>query len=316
MQDLVSVIVPVYNSKDYLEECIKSIINQTYINLQIILVDDASTDISGQICDNFAKQDSRIQVIHRKKNGGQSCARNTGLKHAKGEWVAFIDNDDTYEPTFIDACVGGAKEHNVLIAGCGNLCIRKNETIHAGLKVKSGIYKTDQIVENILYKPSFSWVEVWSKVFHKSLIDKLKFPEGVQLEDYCVVLPVLYSVKKIYYLDKYLYNWRIRESSQSDKLFFDNRLSYVQACEYLISFFENQNAPKKIMDAAYTWQFCVMCRLLSDMCKTKDNENIKQAKNLLPKVNDLKSNIKITKKFTFKSYLHCILRLLFVKFCS
>ena len=96
MGDLISIIVPVYNVKLYLERCVKSICNQTYLNLQIILVDDGSTDGSGQVCDNLAEQDSRIVVVH-KQNGGLSDARNAGLDIAQGEYIGFVDSDDFIE---------------------------------------------------------------------------------------------------------------------------------------------------------------------------------------------------------------------------
>jgi len=99
--DLISVIVPVYNVAEYLNTCISSIINQTYPNLEILLIDDGSTDSSGQLCDAWEKKDGRIQVIH-KENGGLSDARNTGLKAASGEWIIFVDSDDFIYPTLIE----------------------------------------------------------------------------------------------------------------------------------------------------------------------------------------------------------------------
>ena len=100
MEDLISVIVPVYNVEKYLNKCIDSIINQTYKNLEIILVDDGSQDSSGKICDEYTKKDNRIKVIH-KENGGVSSARNIGLNNATGEWIAFIDADDWVDEEYL-----------------------------------------------------------------------------------------------------------------------------------------------------------------------------------------------------------------------
>ena len=103
---LISVIVPVYNIKEYLDRCVRSIMNQTYQNLEILLVDDGSTDGSGELCEKLAKEDTRIRVFH-KKNGGSSSARNLGIREAKGEYLGFIDSDDYIEPDMYELLADG-----------------------------------------------------------------------------------------------------------------------------------------------------------------------------------------------------------------
>lgn len=116
----ISIIVPIYNTAKYLPTCLKSILSQTYQNLEIILVDDGSTDNSGQIADDYAKEDSRIKVIHQ-KNQGQSAARNSGLKKAKGEYISFVDSDDQIKPSFIDALLDlYTNNAHTSIAVCGH----------------------------------------------------------------------------------------------------------------------------------------------------------------------------------------------------
>ena len=115
MEDLVSVIVPVYNSEKYLKDCVESIVNQTYRNLEIILVDDGSTDTSGTICDIYAKNDSRVHVIH-KENGGNGDARNAGLKIATGQWITMSDNDDIFHKRQIEVLLSAATDKNADIA--------------------------------------------------------------------------------------------------------------------------------------------------------------------------------------------------------
>ena len=114
---LLSIIVPVYNVKSYLKKCVESIINQTYTNLQIILVDDGSTDGSQDICDEFAQRDSRIVVIH-KENGGLSTARNVGMDRAKGAYIAFVDSDDWLEPNMYEALISQLEKHEADIVAC------------------------------------------------------------------------------------------------------------------------------------------------------------------------------------------------------
>ena len=118
--DLISVIIPVYNGEKFLRDCLDSVLNQTYKNLQIILVDDGSTDSSGQICDEYAARDSRIQVMHC-ENAGQAEARNRGIKAATGEWIGFVDDDDIIEPDMYSVLIQNAKTNNVLISGCSTL---------------------------------------------------------------------------------------------------------------------------------------------------------------------------------------------------
>ena len=116
----ISVIVPIYNVEQYLEECIDSIIDQTYYNLQIILVNDGSTDCSGVICDRYKEKDKRIEVIH-KANGGLSDARNVGLDHVAGEYVCFVDSDDKIDRTFVEYLYSELIRNKTQISACGSV---------------------------------------------------------------------------------------------------------------------------------------------------------------------------------------------------
>lgn len=305
MSDLISIIVPIYNSEKYLPECLDSIVNQTYHNLQIILVDDCSTDSSGKICDEYAAKDKRIEVFHQAENGGQSVSRNFGLAHAKGEWIAFADHDDTLEPEMLETLLSNAKKYNVKVSGCGNKRIENDNVKICNLYNKpSGLYETDDIVKNILINPRDTWVEVWTKLYHKSLIAKLNFPVGCQLEDYMVNLPLLLEEKEIYFDTRPLYNWHIRKTSQSNQSFFENRLSYFEVSENLRKLFIKNKESEDIINAAYVWEICVKSNLLEDMCDTKDSKLINIAKSKLPEVESLFKYANKCKEFKFKSKLH------------
>lgn len=127
-EKLISIIVPVYNVEKYLKECIDSVISQTYKNLEIILVDDGSTDKSGEICDEYSKKDSRIKVIH-KENGGLSDARNVALDIAKGEYIGFVDSDDYVEKDMFETLYKLAEEHNTEISSISFYKTLENEII-------------------------------------------------------------------------------------------------------------------------------------------------------------------------------------------
>lgn len=182
--DLISIIVPVYNVEKYLNKCIESIICQTYTNLQIILVDDGSTDESGKICDEYAKKDERIQVIHQ-KNGGVSKARNCGLATVKGKFVAFCDADDWIEPDmyeYLRELLGDSKYD---IASCGAWMESSDTKTAIGYARKQVLYldKKDSIVELHARRNMSDWMV--TKLFKYSVVKDLLFDESLKVcEDY------------------------------------------------------------------------------------------------------------------------------------
>lgn len=316
MNDLISIIVPVYNSDEYLPECIDTIINQTYKNLQIILVDDCSKKSVADMCDGYAKKDNRIEVYHRKKNGGQSAARNEGLKHVKGEWIAFSDNDDTLEPEMLETLLSNAKKYKVKVSGCAHNIVddgKVTETVQLINHIE-GINKPDYYLINAMYRPKNAWIDVWTKLYHKSLINHLSFPEGCQMEDFFVNLKLFYQLDKFAYTSRPLYNWRVLEKSQSHIKYFDNRFTYYETSENIRKWFERNTKDNEILQAAYTFECCCKIQLLKDMVSTKNKENIKLAKSKLKDVEKLFKNMKVSKEFKLKSYLAYRLRLLRVKF--
>lgn len=127
--ELVSIIVPVYNVEKYLKECIESIINQSFSNLEIILVDDGSTDESGNICDDFLNKDKRIKVFH-KTNGGLSDARNYGINNSSGKYITFVDSDDLISPIFIDVLYNAIKQYDTHLSICGFQRFKDNDNLY------------------------------------------------------------------------------------------------------------------------------------------------------------------------------------------
>ena len=149
MEQTVSVIVPVYNCKDYLPKCIKSILNQTYPQIQLVLVDDGSSDESGEICDAFAAKDSRIQVIHQ-KNQGVSAARNAGLDAASGEYLLFVDSDDHIAADTIETSVNGFVDDTIDVVIFGVTKIQGKGNSQQPLPMEVGIYTKEELLYGIL----------------------------------------------------------------------------------------------------------------------------------------------------------------------
>ena len=231
MENKISVIIPVYNAEKFLDSCLDSISNQTYKNLQIILVDDGSKDSSGEICDSYAANDVRFEVYHQ-ENLGQAAARNLGLAHAKGDWIGFADNDDIIEQNMYEILLKNALGNSVLISGCATNTVYKNGSRQNKFcDIKSGIKDGDIVSLDILYQTQHAWGAVWNKIYHVSLAEKLKFPEGFQLEDYWVSIRLYHEVKRIYFDNRPLYNWYQRSTSQSQKLFGKEKITIFEMAE-------------------------------------------------------------------------------------
>ena len=201
MQDLVSIIVPIYKVEQYLERCIESIVNQTYKNIEIILVDDGSPDQCPKICDEWAKKDSRIKVVH-KQNGGLSDARNAGLEIATGKYVVFIDSDDYIHLQFVEALYKTAQEQNADIVSC------EYEKV---VDEKTENWTKEYLIQDIKAKQVSTdcWEETkiyaWNKLYAKELFDKIRFPYGKIHEDVGVWWELMDKAKKICKVEHVLY---------------------------------------------------------------------------------------------------------------
>lgn len=214
MSDKISVIIPVYNVEDYLEKCVDSVINQTYKNLEVLLVDDGSTDRSGDICDALASTDSRIRVIH-KKNGGLSDARNAGMDAATGDFIAFLDSDDWVDLDMYEVLHNLLIEHEADIS----ICRFKNiyhDVVEDGSTGKIAVYdnigalKAIARIENNFY-PTHN---VWNKLYRSELVNNFRFIKGKLVEDLYFTPGVIHASKRVVYIDKAMHNY-LRERPDS-----------------------------------------------------------------------------------------------------
>lgn len=249
----ISVIVPIFNVEALLPRCIESICNQTYINLEIILVNDGSTDESGQICEEYARRDERIKVVH-KKNGGLSDARNTGIKLATGEFIAFVDSDDYIVHDAYEKLITEAFKYDLDVI-CSNALVSrigKEETsLIRSRKAPETIFSgIDYMCENINNK-SFS-VCVWLNLYKSSLIkeNEIFFEKGLLHEDEEWSPRIFLAARKVKYIDFITYVYVIRENSISnakDKSL--NGLHIVKTCYKMEAIFDNvlDRKQKKIL---------------------------------------------------------------------
>lgn len=223
MKLMVSIIVPIYNMIEYLEQCIDSICGQTYRQIEVILVDDGSTDGSSNLCDKYAQRDSRIRIIH-KKNEGLVRARKTGLGMATGEYIAYVDGDDWIEPNMIERLYNISIDNNVDVAMCGRYEDTGNTHRMVYHGIAEGHYDKQALFEKvypnmIIYGEFFEWglfPGVWDKLYKRDCLEKYQMAVDDRLtmgEDAVCTYPVILNADSIYVLHECLYHYR--QSSNS-----------------------------------------------------------------------------------------------------
>ena len=269
-----SVIVPVYNAEDHLEKCLDSIINQTFKDLEIILVNDGSTDNSAKICDNYVKKDARIKVIHQ-QNSGVSAARNRGIDIAAGDYITFVDSDDWLEPQMYEKmCEVSCLDVSVDIVMCDFLNIKKSEKVEIPSNLREGFYNKKQIIcelyPTLLVTEEFGRipiVSVWSCFFKRSLLinDKTRFDASLMFsEDYLFMADSVIKANSFYYLKgNYLYNYLQYEESRSKRyepIWWDNLVYLNKKLDKLLKYnkdydFTRQIKLKLLHSAFYTLNY-------------------------------------------------------------
>lgn len=216
--DLISVIVPIYNVEQYLEMCVESIVAQTYTNLEILLINDGSTDNSGQICDAWAKKDARIHVVH-KTNSGVSDARNVGIEQAKGKYLSFIDSDDFISESFIEKLYVEMLRHNVSIAVTDyNKYNDENRMFYFHTTERYMRLMTPfEYFDEIFKTNTLAFVVPWCKLIATELFHgdyPIRFPSGMIVgEDKMITYLLAQKAKHIVYLHEANYTYRLRSGS-------------------------------------------------------------------------------------------------------
>ncbi len=225
---LISVIVPVYNVVPYVEACLKSIVCQSYKNLEILVVDDASTDGSFDICQKFAVVDSRIKFMQHNENLGLSAARNTALEVAKGDYIVFVDSDDTIDKNMYSTMYSAVKKTEADIILCGYHCIDENGKITTSCSpIEKSLLLHGR--EKIKYNISTSDNCVWNKLYKRSMFDNVRFPVGKIFEDIFIMHKLFDDAHEIYMIPERLYNYRHRTTGITLRPFSNTNLDIVEA---------------------------------------------------------------------------------------
>lgn len=236
MEELISIIIPVYNVEKYLKKCLDSVLEQTYKNLEIILVDDGSTDNSKTICDEYEKKDKRIKLIH-KENGGLSDARNAGINIAKGEYITFVDSDDYISKDYVEYMYKMIKENNVKLSICGIKAVWKNTKLNnEEIHTKYMKLTAKETFGNLLFSEEIE-ISAYAKLYHKDLFKEIRFPKGKVYEDTAIIYKIIDLAKNVAYGDKKCYYYITRIGSISkQKVFNKNEEDYIKHTQEMLKY--------------------------------------------------------------------------------
>ncbi len=282
MDDLVSVIIPVYNTSLYLRGCLDSVISQTYHNLEVILVDDGSSDGSGEICEEY-KKDKRVTVFHQ-SNAGQAAARNHALQYANGMYIVYIDSDDYVSENHIADMVSAAKKYNSDLVQCsmkkyrGELYEQGSGGDTCGERIS--VYTAAEALKEFCYQRKFS-PSPCAKLMKKDLMCGLDFPINMGYEDFAVMYKVFGRAKRITFLPQVSYYYRQHTASTMHTGFSDKKADRIKIAGQLLEYVEKKFPENK--KAVKTRYLLANLQLLMDLPFDAENAYLR---------NEVKSNIK------------------------
>ncbi len=310
MCPLISVILPIYKVESYLKRAVDSVLRQTYVNLEIILVDDGSPDNSPHICDDYAKKDSRIRVIH-KENGGLSDARNAGIDLAQGEYVAFLDSDDYIAPQFIDKLYQACIRYDSDIAICQYEISKERGNIFENQAQKQLEEKeTVQIFSRRelffqMYEENHSrntdFIVTWNKLYKRTLFNNTCFPKNRIHEDEATTYKIYAECSIGIYLQEKLYVYYQADDSITRQRFGASRLDWFTALKERIEFFQKQR-DKQLVLLSYKTYADASIRFYKKFMEESDNstmhcrrcrENVKETLQKTSKIGGLPCRTKI-----------------------
>lgn len=266
--DKITVIVPIYNVEKYLRKCLDSIINQTYSNIQLILVDDGSTDGSEKICDEYVtkyKKDMDICVIHQ-PNKGLSCARNIGIENAKGQYICFIDSDDYIELDMLENLYKAIKENKSDISCCGKVKEYNNRKIYLNNKNSFSCSGIEAIGRMFTFDDLDN--SACDKLFKTELFRDIKFPDGKYYEDIATIYYVFEKANNVSHVKNEGYHYLIRDTSISHSEFSLNQLDLLYFSKKISSEFANKY--KEIEEQANSFYYL---NLLNTIVKMKNSQH-------------------------------------------
>ena len=251
---LISIIVPVYNMEKYLERCINSILEQTYGNIELILVDDGSVDSSFAVCEKYQIRDKRVIAIH-KENGGQGSARNVGLDIAKGDYIGFVDSDDWIDNDMYSNLLAAIQKNNADIVECGEIYRYEEGVSEEKQRVKTEtVFLPIQAMEILLSKKVVITNSPCDKLYNKKIFDGLRFLENRMLEDTAIMYRLIDKSSKIVVIPNMGYNVFCDPNSVSRRQYNPRRMDTIITYKEMTDFFaENAKYSHLVLSATHYW---------------------------------------------------------------
>lgn len=265
---IISVIMPVYNSKRTIDRCISSVINQTYKNIEVIIIDDGSTDGSAEICDRWANRDPRIKVYH-KNNEGPGKARNMGINIARTDgYITFIDSDDWIEPFMYENLMKKAVLNNCDITGCPSVIEYPNGKRKLNHHdVKEGYINKYTCIIDFLEGNRHAWGSVHNKLYSKKIWNNIRFPETSHLEDYVVSTKLFNEANQVWFCATPYYHYIYSISSLSRSGWNDETISMIDTTDMITEYIHKNCKEESVYNATYKFKFRTDVDILYSMFK-------------------------------------------------
>lgn len=262
MNSTISIIVPVYNVEDYLRQCIESILNQKYQDFELILVNDGSTDLSGEICNEYSKKDSRIRVRH-KENGGLSSARNVGLDLATGKYIGFVDSDDWIHEDMYNKLINHAINLDSDVVACNFFIMKKDLSFVPYTKFATNQEFTRESAMKEIFRNEILTFSSCNKIYKKSLFDNIRFIEGIIFEDKDISYKLIDRSNKVSYIKDLLYYYRYNNKSTLRSSFSLKRLDEYVVQKDMYDYYKDKYP--EISDSVYLRLFDISIILYSNI---------------------------------------------------
>lgn len=253
----ISIIVPVYNVEKYLERCVRSILAQTFTDFELLLINDGSTDRSGELCDVLAKEDDRIRVVH-KENGGASSARNVGIELARGTYLAFVDSDDWIAPNMYHSLLKLIKDHDAEIAECDYEIVTDLSEIVRQPSLEILELSNIECSRALYNGQRHCTILIWNKLYCRKLFSKLRFPEGMICEDQWLLPKIYMKASKVVYSNQKYYFYYQSPNSVMRSQFGRKNLAALVAFEETRNLYLQSNCDELVWWCDATFSFLLI----------------------------------------------------------
>lgn len=283
MKDLISIIIPVYNVEKYLANCIGSVIKQTYTNIEVLLINDGSTDNSQKICENYMERDKRVILIN-KENGGASDARNIGIKNSNGKYIAFVDSDDTIEENYVEYLYNLLLKYKTNMSIAAYSILSNEKIINIGQGYKETLLDVQECLDRLLCEKGFT-VSPCAKLYDKKLFDNIKYPTGKLFEDNETTYKLIIECPKIAYGNESIYNYYKRENSMMTSKFNMKKLDLIELSDKMCDDIENKYPKLKNSTdkKRITARFSMLRQILVGKLDDKQKKVVKEIKKYIMK---------------------------------